>query len=165
MRSKEIALVSFRVMSIFAFVLATDKASRLFNAIALDAFMDDDYFVLIQYAGPVFLLIACGTILWFLSPILSSKLVNGSREDNADSVHTADLQAILFTCTGMFIFADSFHIISQVIAIQYYADVFQTPAAHKNSLLVGSIVKSVIGIFLIFGSSGISKIVCSLRRA
>jgi len=125
--------------------------------------------IFIQIIGPFALLLICGLIIWYLSPIIASRILKTSDKDYRFKLSQNNIQDIAFSAIGLFIVVnttpDIVHTICWVYAIAFHSVgdkslVYITRGVQLLSLFI----KLTLGIWLFIGSRGIGKLVRAMRR-
>lgn len=163
MTKKEIANLSFKVLSLYAVIKAIDKLSPLINYIY--EYGLSDILNLIIFAAPMVLLFLCGGLLWFVAPLLASLISKSTvSEDNSDA-SLLSIQIIAFSVVGLYIISNSLPVFVRIIIWHFTITSYST---REVSPLLGDILSSlvqvVLGLWLLFGSRGLVNFVNSMRR-
>jgi len=164
---RDIAIILFRFLSIYSFVKATeflsDKFIYFFNP------QNFNFGVFIQIISPSALLLICGIIIWYLSPMMASWISTGLVQDEKYGFSLDDVQDIAFSAIGLCIVVNTIPDI--VNDIGFYCIILFGSNADKHlvyaraTVRVGSLViKLVLSMWLLIGSHGIAKIVRAMRR-
>lgn len=161
MTKKEIASLSFKVLSLYAFIKAIEKLSTLIyyayqvNEIGVPFFM--------VYAVPVLLLALCGALLWFLSPVLASSISESAGSgDNPASL--SSIQAVAFSIVGLYMVAASLPGIVRSTIWRLTEPASMSKGSPLLGDVMGSLVQVVIGLWLLFGSRGLVNLISKMRR-
>jgi len=164
---RDVAVILFRFLSIYSFVEATaflsDKFAGFFNG--------ENYTIenLIQMVGPSVLLVICGAIIWYVSPMIASRTLKPSEEGKECGLSLNDVHDLAFSAIGLFI------VVNTIPDIIYTIGFYYTVASHsraeegllfatKKAYLVGLGIKLLLGISLLVGSRRVAKIVRAIRR-
>jgi len=168
MTNRDIALLSFKILAIFAFIRAVELSSKVIQYFYEEA-TEGYIWIGLQVLLPPVLLILIGIILWIFAPNLS-RYVFASSDSNkkSEAVSYTELQTIIFSAFGLIVIVDSLPLlIRSIIAIfmfKVYSISGKESVLQRNIYLLFTALKTVIGIWLLFGSRGVVKFVQSLRR-
>ena len=163
MTKREIATLSFKVLSLYAFMKAIDKLSTLiYYAYRLSVTGIPNFII---YVAPVLLFFLCGGLLWFLSPLLASSISKSTvPEDNA-AASLLSIQAVAFSVVGLYMLADSLPaIVRSTIWHFTSASLYMGKSSPLLGDIMGSLVQIVLGLWLLFGSRGLVKFINSMRH-
>ncbi len=164
---RDIAIILFRFLSIYSFVRATEFLSEKFTYF----FNPENYSfgIFIQIIGPSALLIICGVIIWYLSPMFSAWLLMGPDGDEECGFSLNDFRGVAFSTIGLFIIVNSIPELVNAIGF-YYGVVFRSDADKHLIYVTGTVhllslvIKFVLGLWLLIGAQGVAKFVRALRR-
>jgi len=164
---RDIAIILFRFLSIYSFVRATEFLSEKF----MYFFNPENYSfgIFIQIIGPSALLLICGVIIWYLSPMISSWILKAPARDEEYGFSLNEVRDIAFSAIGLFIIVNTIPELVNAIGF-YYGIVFRSDADKRlvyvtgNVHLLSLVIKFVLGMWLFIGSQRVAKFVRALRR-
>ena len=166
MTKKEIATLSFKVLSLYAFIKAIDKLSTLINYMYKYRLSEVGILNFMIFAAPALLLFLCGGLLWFIAPMLASSISKSKTvsEDNA-AASLLSIQAVAFSIVGLYMVANS---LPAIVRSTIWHFTTASNSMGESSPLVGdimgSLVQIVLGLWLLFGSRGLVNFINSIRR-
>ncbi len=165
MTKREIATLSFKVLSLYAFIKAIDKLSSLINYMYKYRLSEVGILNFMIFAAPVLLLLLCGGILWFIAPLLASSISKSTAAEDNSAASLLSIQMVAFSVVGLYMLADSLPAVVRSIIWHF------TTASHsmgeRSPLvgdIIGSLVQIVLGLWLLFGSRGLVNFINSMRR-
>jgi hypothetical protein len=156
----EIAALSFKVLSIYAFIIVIDNIYFTLGSITR---AEDHGANLALIVTPQLLLVLSGIILWFIAPRLASSVFKTPSIENAPNASLSEIQTVAFSVVGIFLLAISIPELVSIIVVYNTMWV----AGSKEILIKGMIVlsiKIILGLWLLLGSSGLVKFIRSTRR-
>ena len=164
MTKREIATLSFKVLSIYALIKAIDYLSPLINYMSKYRLSEVSILNFTFYAAPMLLFLLCGGLLWFLSPLLASSISKSTiAEDAAASL--LSIQAVAFSIVGLYMVANSLPaIVRSTIWHFTSASLYMGKSSPLLGDIMGSLVQIVLGLWLFFGSRGLVSFINSIRR-
>jgi hypothetical protein len=104
--TKEIATLSFKLLSLYAFIKAIDNLSTLIYYCYKYRLGEVDIPALIIYAAPMLLLLLCGGLLWFIAPFLASSISKSTISEDNSAASLLDIQMVAFSVVGLYMLAD-----------------------------------------------------------
>ncbi len=163
MTKKEIAMLSFKVLSLYAFLKAIDKLSTaIYYAYRVDEIGVP--FVMV-YIAPMLLFVLCGGLLWFLSPLLASSISKSTDHEDNSAASLFDIQSVAFSIVGLYMIADSLpHIVRSTIWHFTSDSLSMGKSSPLFGDVAGSLVEIAIGLWLLFGSRGLVNFITAMRR-
>ena len=123
----------------------------------------------LSFLVPFVLLAVLGAFLWVRAEYMSRRMV-GAHSEDVKAVGAEDVQAITFSAVGVLALSDALPKLAQ----QLYSVIAMHQAQMQSvegmyiptmSGIVGSVVKLIIGLWLLLGSRGIVHLLRSLRKA
>lgn len=164
---RDISIVLIRVLSIYSFVKAIEFLSGKFTYF----FNRENYtfVILVQLIVPSALLLICGAIIWYLSPMIGTRVLKVVGQDDTYGFSAKDLHDIAFSVIGLFIIVSTIPEFVQAIGFYYtiaFLSVGEKTLAYatQTSYLISLIIKFLLGLWLLLGSHRIVNIVRSMRR-
>ncbi len=162
---KEIAILSFKVLGVYAFIRVIDHLPYI-----LDSMFGNDNGKatipnLLIITIPPLLLLLCGVLLWYMAPFLASSVYKSPAFENEPNASLADIQTVAFTVVGLFLLASALPQIVSFIIIYY--TMWTTDIVGKHALIQNGIVlllKIGLGLWLLLGSRGLVKLIRSTQR-
>jgi hypothetical protein len=163
MTKKEIATLSFRVLSLYAFIKAIEHLSTVIYYAYQVGETDVPFFM--TYAVPVLLLALCGVILWFSSPLLASSISKTAASEDNSAASLLSIQTVAFSIVGLYMIADS---LPPLIRSAIWHFTSGSVVLGRNSplfgVVAGSLIEIAIGLWLLFGSRGLVNFIAAMRR-
>ena len=164
---RDITVILFRCLSIYSFVKAIEFFSGKFSYF----FNRENYSIAIfvQLIGPSVLLLICGVIIWYLAPVIATKVSKAVGQDDTYGFSLKDVHDIAFSAIGLFIIVITIPDFVQAIGFYYtiaFLSVGEKTLAYatQTSYLISLIIKFLLGIWLLIGSHRIVNIVRAMRR-
>jgi hypothetical protein len=166
---RDIAIILFRFLSVYAFVLAASfVADNFFQLMSADNVHSLQLFA--RVIGQPLLMIICGVMLWYVAPVLASRLSKDLSEEEVSQFSLTGTLDIAFSAVGLYIVINTVSDIAYEIAV--YHKVLQHASGTGNlfKFLVGDLylmslaLKVILGIWLLIGSKQFVKMIRSLRR-
>jgi len=156
MNKRETAILSFKVLSFYAFIEAIGKFSDsvyfILNGIRDKSFVANFLFTLV----PPILLILCGILLWFIAPSLATKIFKPSFQEDKTEMSLVDIPIIAFSVVGISLLASALPPLASLIFVLY------TVAAGEMELrqiLINDVIvvllRFILGSWLLFDSRSI----------
>lgn len=158
MTKREIAILSFKILSIYTFISVIDKLPYILDSISRSGDIREN---LLMITIPPFILALCGVILWKASPYLASFLCKSTIIQEEPSASLKDIQAAAFSVVGLYMLASSLPECVNVIVV------YNTTYGDKvflSQLISVLLLKSCFGLLLLLGSRGIVNFLRSMRR-
>lgn len=168
MTKKEISVLSFKILSIYAVIHAIDKLPDIFYFFSRNSLNEAAVMNLLPKAVPLILIVVCGIFLWFGAPLLASLIFKSSSEKDSNEISLADIKVTAFSIVGLFIIASSLSDITQAQVIEFWVSPGDSGYNEIMSIKRGYIglflVKLVFGFWLFFGTRGIVNLIQAGRR-
>lgn len=162
MRRKEIAVLSFKVLSLYAFIKAIDKLTDIFYYIFQNKNMHDNTTVnILIISGPLLLLALCGLLLWYTAPLLSNSIFKSIVPENKTDASLANIQMIAFSTIGLFILATGLPDLVNVVLVIVTSTLIEGGINSMIHIVIVLILKNSLGLWLLFGSRSIVNFVRS----
>lgn len=165
MTKREIATLSFKILSLYAFIKAIDKLSTLINYLYKYSLSEVGVLNFMIFASPVLLLLLCGGLLWFLAPWLASSISKSTAPADNAAASLFSIQAVAFSVLGLYLLADSLPAL--VRSIIWHFTTASRSMGERSPLIgdiLGFLIQIVIGVWLLFGSRGLVNFIRSMRR-
>lgn len=170
MNAKTVAIIAVRILALYLIVLGLAQLPNI--SVIVRSFADYDektkqlvYVVLTATIAPVVI----GIITWILSPSISRLVLRDIKLVKEESVNAFQLQAIVLASAGVIILV---HTIPQLMNIVLQALNAHDPAESdfRMSTFFGAsfwaaLVKVVLALSLVVGSTGWVKLITKLRGA
>ena len=159
MTKREMASLSFKVLSIYTFIRVIDQLQYVFYYFQNEPVLEN----LLTKILPPLLLLFCGGLLWYLAPFLASSVFKSSTPENEPSASLADIQTVAFTVVGLFLLASALPEMVNVIVISFTLWVIGSKPALIHNIIV-LFLKVGLGLWLLLGSRGFVKFIRSTQR-
>ncbi len=164
MTKREIAILSFKILSVYAFIQAIDKCSYvLYYIISQDQFDPAAKVGLISISVPPMLSALCGTILWFTAPLLATSVFKATGSEYTSTASLADIQIVAFSVVGLFILATGFPDLVNVLTVNLTASWIEGGWRATIHNIVVLVLKIALGLWLLLGSDGIVSFIRKRR--
>jgi hypothetical protein len=161
MTKREIATLSFKVLSVYAFLQAIDKSyDILYYFIYKDQLHIGDKVSLIMTSAPPLLSAMCGIVLWFVAPILAASIFKSIAPEDGSRASLVNVQMTAFSVVGLFILATGFPNLVSVVLMMLTA----APARAMIHNIVVLVLKIALGLWLLLGSHKIVNFIRSMQR-
>jgi hypothetical protein len=165
MTKKEVAVLSFKVLSIYAFVKALDRSyDILYYLFRKDQLGEAARTSLGLKSIPSLLWAASGIVLWFIAPLLATSIFKTTTPEEEPAASSEAIREIAFSIVGLFVLAMSLPDFVSTVAIMV---VFPPGPGSGNVMAYSTallVAKLLLGFWLLLGSHGIAKFVRSTRR-
>jgi len=165
MTKKEVAILSFKVLSVYAFIKAIDRSYDFLYYFFYRSQLDEGSRINLELISiPSLLYALCGIALWFAAPLLATSIFKSAPPEEEPGASSADIQEIAFSIVGLFVLAISLPDLVRVISIMLTSSSYR---GARNAMIHSTVVlaaKSVLGFWLLLGSHGVVKFVRSMRR-
>ena len=162
MTKKEIATLSFKLLSLYAFLQLIDKLGYIISYLLYEDFSGAKFLNFITWAVPPLLFLICGLLLWYTASPFASSLFKTTGSDDKSNASLKDIQIVAFSVVGLFVLAESFPDFVR-LAVWYYS-----ATAIQKSPLAGDgaafLLRSAFGFWLLFGSRGIVNFIRKMRQ-
>lgn len=171
MTKREIATLSFKVLSIYAIIQAINQSYNVLYYLIYKNQLDDTSRInLVLNSVPIILLTLCCIILWCAAPFLATSIFKATTSENSSQASgvqasLVSIQVIAFSVVGLFILATSLpNLVDIIVVILLTSKSIQggtVPIIHDIIVLS---LKVVLGFWLLFGSHGIVNFIRSVQR-
>jgi hypothetical protein len=165
MTKKEIATLSFKILSLYAFFHLIDKLAHIISYLLYGDLSGVKFLNFISWAVPPFLFLIFGILLWYAASPLAASLFKTTDPDDKANASLIDIQTVAFSVVGLFVLADSVPDFLRVVVWHYSVE--STTPIQKSPLAgdgVAFLLRSAAGFWLLLGSRGIVNLVRRLRR-
>ena len=133
MTKKEIAILSFKVMSIYAFIHAADKLPEIFNYMSHTIAHEQVSLInLVPIAVPPLLITICGILLWYGAPLLASSIFKTMVSEEKPQLSSEDVKEIVVSVFGLFVLASSMPDFSQMA--KFHSFIIRTGDSESSTL-------------------------------
>jgi hypothetical protein len=166
MNKREIAILSFRVLSFYALIEAIGKLSNVIYYI-LQGISEETFVmnVLLQ-SIPLILLTLCGILLWYIAPLLATSIFKSTIQEKETKISSVDIQIIAFSVVGLCLLATALPNVAEFVLVFY--SFLVTPISESNTILFHSIIlfvlKIILGLWLLFDSRRIVNYIYRKRE-
>jgi len=165
MTKKEIATLSFKLLSLYAILQLIDKLGYIISYLLYGDRSGAKFLNFIIWAVPPLLFLICGILLWYTASPLASSLFKSTGSNDKFNASLIEVQIVAFSVVGLFVLAESFPNFVRIV-VWYYSGTSITPI--QKSPLAGDgtafLLRSAFGFWLLFGSRGLVNFIRSLRR-
>ena len=165
MTKKEIATLSFKMLSLYAFISAIDKLPRIFYSMSHNDLRGPGMINFVMAAVPPLLLVICGMLLWFMAPLLAVSIFKSTVSENEPNASFVDIQTIAFSVAGLYVLASALPNLVESVSM-YYIIVSHTTegGAPLGETIIVLMLKIALGFWLFFGSRSIVKFIRSRQH-
>ncbi|QDT42776.1 hypothetical protein Pan241w_28650 [Gimesia alba] len=174
MKKEEIAFIGCRLLGLFYIVNAIYAVSTftLFFAFwktdQVESTFPESSLIFYQLVPFVFYVLA-GCLLWFGAAKIVNHLLPGTTIDNGLSSMTAlQVQSVIFSGIGLLVLSLTIpevgSVVFQMTQWENMSHLSQMPVQFKAQIF-GLFCKLVVGLFLLFGSKGLSSLLVRLRQS
>jgi len=164
MTKKEIATLSFKLLSLYAILQLIDKLGYIISYLMYGDLSGANFMNFISWAVPPVLFLICGILLWYTAAPLAGSLfkATGSNENSNSNASLIDIQIVAFSVVGLFVLAESFPNFMRLVVWYYLANEIQKSPLTGDG--VAFLLQSVFGFWLLFGSRGIVNFIHRIRQ-
>ena len=153
----DISILTFKVISIYAFIKAIDKMTDIMYYILQYENMHEHsaFLNLIIISLPILLLAICGILLWSLAPVLSNFIFKTQQEENKTDISLTSIQMVAFSTIGLFVLASSLPDFVNVILVIITSKSVEGGETSMIHMVIVLILKISLGLWLFFGTRSI----------
>lgn len=181
MKSKDLAFILLRTLSIYIFIQAIMNLSHIINYSIisnLGTFKNAGYetnisvlSLLLTSIAPFLILLIIAIILWIFTSQITKYLLpeDLNNDENEKKINLEELQYIAFSIIGVLILSSAlpqlFNLVPNIIKMNDIGSSLVT-SSYKTEVIFAIIEKAVrvlIGLFLIFGSKGLVGLLKKIR--
>jgi len=165
MTKREIAILSFKVLSVYAFVQAIQNSYYiLYYLIYKNQLGLADNWGAALRAIPPLLSAICGIGLWYAAPLLAKFIFKSEAPGDGTQASLVNVQTTAFSVVGLFLLATGFpNLVNVVLVILTSSSVQGSSRALIHEIFV-FVFKIALGLWLLFGSHGLVKFIRSMQR-
>ena len=161
MNKREIAVLSFKVLSFYAFIQAIGKMSDIIYQI-FEGTHDETFVMNILLKSiPLILLVFSGIILWYVAPPLANNIFKAPIHEDKTEASSIDIPMIAFSVVGLCLLSTALTNVADFIIL--LLSFLGTPIAETKTILIYNtfvfLLKVVFGLWLLFDSRRIVKYV------
>ncbi len=165
MTKREIAILSFKVLSIYTFIQAIDKSYYVLYYLIYNNQLDVSRRLnLVMTSVPSLLLALCGVILWFTAPLLATSIFKSTVPEDGSQASSTNVQMIAFSVVGLFILATGVPDLVNVVVVMLTATSIEGGPRSMIHNVVVLLLKIGLGLWLLFGSHKIVNFIRSMQR-
>jgi hypothetical protein len=165
MTKREIAILSFKVLSIYTFIQAIDKSYYILYYLIYKNQLDVGRRLnLVMTSVPPLLLALCGVILWYTSPLLATSIFKSTTPEDGSQASLVSIQIAAFSVVGLFILATGLPNLVDMTVVILTAGSIQGGAGAMIHDIVVLVLKVALGLWLLLGSHGLVKFIRSMQR-
>ena len=156
MTRKDISILSFKVLGVYAFINAIDKLTDVSYYIFQNKNMHDRTattalnFLIIS--GPILLLTFCGLLLWYTAPLLANSIFKSIAPEKKTDASLANIQTIAFSIIGLSILATGLPDLVNVILVILTSTSIEGGRSSMIHIIIVLLLKLFLGLWLFFGS-------------
>jgi hypothetical protein len=156
MTKHEVAILSFKVLCIYAVIQSVDRIYTFLYYLFYKNQIDiADKPNLLISAVPSILMILCAIALWFGAPLLARTIFRGNVSETKSQNSLLDIQRVAFSIAGLYMLATSLPEIVEVIAVVLTVPVNKRSPGSMIHIIVTFLFQASLGFWLLFGSRGI----------
>ncbi len=164
MTKRQAAILSFKVLSVYAMIRAIDRSYDIIYYIFYRAQLDQGgRYNLGLISIPSLLWVLCGILLWFIAPFLATSIFKSTHEEEPRA-SSGDIQEIAFSVVGLFVLAMALPDLVSVVAIMLTFASTRGAGSAMIDRLVVIVAKSVLGLWLLLGSHGIVRFLRAMQH-
>ena len=158
MTKKEIAILSYKVLSLYAFLKVIDKLAYIIRFISQ---YDPSRLNTIEVAIPLLCMLLCSVLLWFTAPLLASTIFSKTESVDKTAASLMDIQMAAFSVVGLFVLANSLPFFVRA-ALWYFMGSFKVKELAGD--VIAFLLQIGLGFWLLFGSRGIVNYIHAMRN-
>jgi hypothetical protein len=165
MKRKEIAILSFKLLSLYAFIKAIDRSPDIFYYFFQSDIMHD-YKTLLNFlmiSVPILLLASCGLLLWYTAPLLADSIFKAIPEESKNGASLVNIQIVAFSTIGLFLLARALPDLVNVVLVILTSSSIQGGRSSMIHIVIVFVFKVALGLWLLFGSKKIVNFIESVR--
>ncbi|MCA9014909.1 MAG: hypothetical protein KDA77_06205 [Planctomycetaceae bacterium] len=174
MKKEEVAFIGCRLLGLFYIVNALYAVTTFslffvsWKTHQVERTFPESSLIYYQLVPFVFYVLA-GCLLWFGAAKIVNHLLPGTTIDNGLSSMTAlQVQSVIFSGIGILVLSltvpEGGNVLFQMSQWENISHLSQMPVEFKAQIF-GLFCKLVVGVFLLFGSKGLSSLLVRLREA
>lgn len=160
MTKREIAILSFKVLSIYVFIRVIDDMYYVLGSIAGSENSSVNLAVIIF---PKLLFILCGIVLWNITPRLADSVIKSTSNGYEPNASLTDIQSVAFTIVGLFLLASSLPEIVGILVTCNTMWIIGSKVVLIKDIVVLS-VKIILGLWFLLGSRSLVNFIFSVRH-
>jgi hypothetical protein len=169
MNTRSAGILAFRILALVAVLTAIGPGARVLPAMLIewpyDSYGRSPSLMVASVLAPIILPLVFGAVLWFVASRLAGK---PDVDASAGTSPWLDaLQALAFTCIGVYILALA---IPNVTKLIYYYWQLSIPGSveiitsvERRAALIGTLVEIAIGLWLVLGARRLGNLIRRLQ--
>ncbi len=156
MTKHEIAILSFKVLCIYAVIQSIDRIYTFLYYLFYEKQIDiADKPNLLMSAVPSILMVFCAIVLWFGAPLLAKSIFSEDVSEIKSQNSLEDIQRVAFSIAGLYMLATSLPELVEVTTV-----ILTVPAENRNPgsmvhIIVTFLFQASLGFWLLFSSRGL----------
>lgn len=171
MTNRETGLLTFRALSIYALIRGLEQTQQIIRAWPR-AWPEQDRLLwqLIIYSqlfAPILIFIIFSLALWKVAPRLINKMFTSDQIAKHPVATLADAKSLVFAGVGLYLLVDTIPDLVQTLFSIYASLSSQLDSSTRTQvsiLRLTTILKLVVGCWLLFGAKGLSNILSKIRN-
>lgn len=165
MTRNEIGTLSFKILGIYAIVIAIEKLPAILRLMYLSDLKGPQMLSLLSSAVPPVLLALCGIALWFLAPGLTRVALGARLTEEKPSATIAEIQEVAFSVIGMYVLANALpNLVQSAVFYYYIASSGQEGGAPLGGTIIVLLFQLALGVWLLLGFRKIVSWIRSTQR-
>lgn len=172
MTNRETGLLTFRALSIYALIRGLEQTEQIIIAWPRGAWPEQDRLLwqLIIYSqlfAPLLILIIFSLVFWKVAPRLINKMFTSDQITNHPAATLSDVKSLVFAGIGLYLLVDTIPDLVQTLFSIYASLSYQLDSSTRTQvsiLRLKTILKIVVGFWLLFGAKGLSNSLSKIRN-
>jgi len=170
MTPRTLALLAFKILGLLSVLVAIGPGAKVLPTMVVNWPYDSEggslLLLMVSLLAPIVLPLALGCMLWFGADVLAKRLFTNSDVATFPPSLEA-LHDLAFSIIGIFILGVA---VPHLTKLAYYYWQLSTPDGvqvgtdiERRGALVEAVVQLVIGLWLLFGASGLASLLRKIR--
>ncbi len=155
MKKTEIAILSFKVLSIYAVIQSLYQVYNFLYFLSYQKQLEaGEKYNLLLASVPSLLMILCAIILWFGSPLLANKIFENNEFKVESPSSYENFQSVAFSVVGLFLLSTSLPAVVEIVLVALMTTDTKNNFASLAPTIIEISLKVALGTWLLLGSRG-----------
>ncbi len=165
MTKRETAVLSFKVMSVYAIIKAIAKVPDILYFISANDLTGLSMLAFVSMALQPLSLVLCGLVLWYIAPLLASFIFKSTVSEDKSDTSPESIQATAFSIAGLFLLGSVLPDLLKSATMHYAIVAYSVQGRSPlTGTIIISVLQIVLGLWLLLGSRGLVNFIRSMRR-
>lgn len=170
MTNRETGLITFRALAIYALIRGLEQTEFIISAWPHEWHEQErllwHFIIYSQLFAPLLILIIFSVTLWKVAPRLVNTMFNSDQISNQPAITLSDVKTLIFVGIGLYLLVDTIPDLVRTLFSIYASLSSQLDSSTRtqvNILRLKTILKLVVGFWLLFGANRLSNILDKIR--